>query len=145
MLPPPLWAIWPSSSHPLLGKVCGLCLTPPLQGHYTPLTNQQVYHKTAFSPTIQQVTRCILRPLLSSWVVKTRQYHMLRVGSPWLSESGPTMQTASLILINSSFSSPGYAGKRFFHLCAQTMMCITERALLSWSSYSSGWVWTIHQ
>ena len=46
---------------PLLGQVCGPLLTP---------MNQQAYHETPLSPT-SQLSRCILRPRLSPWVIKT--------------------------------------------------------------------------
>ena len=36
-----------------------------------PPTNQQVYPKIPFVPTNQQVSRCVVRPLLSLWAIKT--------------------------------------------------------------------------
>ena len=50
---------------PLLGKVGGLLLTPPLQGPCKPPTNQQVYHKTPSFPSQSADQWGILRPLLS--------------------------------------------------------------------------------
>jgi len=71
VMPPPPREPSPTPSCPLLRKVWGSFLTRPLQGLYKLPTNQQVYHKTPLSPTNQQVSRYILRPLLSPWAIKT--------------------------------------------------------------------------
>ena len=77
-------------------------------------TNHQVYPKTPLSPTSQQVSRCIIRPLLSLGY-KNRHDHAPGVGSPRSSGSCPAMLAAPLISINSSFTSPCYeSGKLFF-------------------------------
>ena len=76
-----------------------------------PLTNQQVYLKTPLSPTNKQVSRCIARPLFSLGY-KNSHDHLPWVGSPWSSGNRPA-ELASFISINSSFSSPCYAGKFF--------------------------------
>ena len=47
-----------------------LSLPYPYRGMIHPSINQQVYHKTSLSPTNQQVSRCILRSLLSLWAIK---------------------------------------------------------------------------
>ena len=119
ILPPPHWATWPlpgkvSFSCALLGKIYDPLLTIPHRGlihtPYTPHThptNQQVYHETSLSPTNEQVSRCIARPLLSLGY-KNIHDNTTRVGSPWLSGSHPAVLAESLISINSSFSSPHY-------------------------------------
>lgn len=53
-------------------------------GPYTPAANQQVHPKTLLSLTNQQVSVCIIRPLLSTWAIK-RQDHKLEVAQGWLS------------------------------------------------------------
>ena len=63
--PPLPRAACSTPSWPLLGNVHGPLLILPLQGTYTPPTNQQVFHKTPRCPTNRQVSRCILTPLLS--------------------------------------------------------------------------------
>ena len=99
VIPPPLlWATRHIPSYPLLGKLCGPLLAQSLWGPYTP-------------PSKQQVCRCIARALLSLGY-KNRHEH--RISSPWLSGSYAAVLAASLISINSSFSSPRYAGKFFF-------------------------------
>ena len=47
-----------------------LSLPYPYRGMIHPSINQQVYHKTSLFPTNQQVSRCILRSLLSLWAIK---------------------------------------------------------------------------
>ena len=65
-LPPTRKGMWPTP-HPT-----------PTGSHMTS-TNQQVHCKTPLSPTSQQVSRCILRPLLSLGYKNTRP--CARVGS----------------------------------------------------------------
>ena len=44
---------------------------PAPKGQYMPLNKQQVYEKTPSFPNNEQVSRCIARPLLSPWAIKT--------------------------------------------------------------------------
>jgi len=44
---------------------------PAPHSHYMLPTNQQMYPKTPLFPINQQISRCILRPLLSPWTIKT--------------------------------------------------------------------------
>ena len=79
-----------------------------------------MYRKTPLSPNNQQVSRGIIRPLLSLGY-KNRHDHMLRVGSPRLPGSHPAALAASLISINSSFFSPHYAKNSSSNPHAQTI------------------------
>ena len=91
----------------------GMFLTPhptPI-GPYMPPANQQVYLKTPLSPTNQQFSRCILRPLFSPGY-KNRHKRMLR--DSLIIRKCSHCAAVSLISINSSFSSPPYAGKLYF-------------------------------
>ena len=55
-----------------------------------------MYFKTPLLPTSQQVSRCIVRPLLSPWAIKNR-HDQLRVSSPWLSGSCPAASSVSYL------------------------------------------------
>ena len=73
------------------------------------------------SPTHQQVSRCILRPLLSLGY-KNRHNHTPRVSSPCSAESRPTGLTLSLASINLPFLHLALSLENSFSdLCAQTM------------------------
>ena len=77
------------------------------------LTNQQVYCKTPLSPTNQQVSSCILIPLLSPWAIKTDTTRLLGSAFPDHQEV-VLLHAVSLTSINSSFSLPCYASGNSF-------------------------------
>ena len=118
---------------PLLEKECGPLLTLPFQGRYIPPSpsNQQVNPKTLLSPTNQQVSRCISRPLLSLGY-KNRHDHVLTVSSPWLSGSHPVAWAAFLVSINSSFFF-------FFHPNTSPEILFLTRIQRPWHSPTIDW------
>ena len=98
---PQIWGTWPNTSCPLLEKVCGSLLTHPYRTLIWPQPANKCIIRPHLSPTNQQVSRCIARPLLSLlflWAIKT-QDHALSL----IIRKSADVLTASLSSINLSF------------------------------------------
>ena len=81
------------------------------------------------------MSRCMVgSPLLSPWAIKSEGPHALG----WLSLIFRKLCHALAVFlfsINSSFPSPGYAGKFSFHLCAWTMTPAIGWLPVSWTPH----------
>ena len=114
MLPPPPEATWPTPPCPLLGKVCAHFSPHPYRGSRHPQPTSKYIRRLHLSPANQQVSRYILRPLLSPWVIKTDTTMCSVSALPDHRKVIPTALAASFISINSSFFSLHCAGKIVF-------------------------------